>query len=77
VEKPAKHSPGVGGVEPRELEDFELNKLSTFEAELVLLKKKTFMSLKCHRHYAHRQHINTKMKLSYNGQICCLIAYFV
>lgn len=39
------HLPGVGGVEPRELEDFELNKLSTFEAELVLLQKKTFLSL--------------------------------
>ena len=29
--------PGVGGVEPREFEDFEFNRLSMLEAELVLL----------------------------------------
>jgi len=29
--------PGVGGVEPREFDDFEFNKLSMFDDELVLL----------------------------------------
>ena len=29
--------PGVGGVEPREFEDLEFNRLSMFEEELVLL----------------------------------------
>ncbi len=33
--------PGVGGVEPRELEDLELSKLSMFDDELVLLKNIT------------------------------------
>ena len=35
------NKPGVGGVEPREFEDFEfINKVSIFEEEFVLLKKK-------------------------------------
>ena len=33
------YSPGVGGVEPREFDDFELaRRLSMLEEELVLLK---------------------------------------
>jgi len=29
--------PGVGGVEPREFDDFEFSRLSMFDEELVLL----------------------------------------
>jgi len=40
INKINKSSPGVGGVDPREFEDFEFNKLSMFEDELVLLENK-------------------------------------